>query len=160
MSFLFVTGQSTSARSSSARMLAKAIARVTQTRRSATDTDWPQHHYSQAAPAWSASKSYHEHYQPLWFTQLPRKVMGRPLLPSQRKNKQHTRFRFFPTRHPNHPSQQHLKSFGEMLKICSGCFVTGPSSTSPGQVRGTALAHMYLCRIKALKRFHFQWKSS
>lgn len=32
MSFLFVTGQSTSARSSSARVLAKAIARVTQNR--------------------------------------------------------------------------------------------------------------------------------
>lgn len=87
---------------------------------SATDTDWPKHHYPQGTPAWSVSKSYHEHYQPLGFTQLPRKAMVRPLLPSRRKNKRHTRFSLLPAQHPNHPPQHHLKSFGGMLKICSG----------------------------------------
>lgn len=89
----------------------------TGTRCSATDTDWPQHHYSQAGPAWSVSRDYHEHYQPLGFTKMPRKVMVRPLLPSWRKNKQHTRFRFFPAWHPNHLSQEHLNHLGMCLKF-------------------------------------------
>lgn len=45
-----------------------------------------------------------------------------------------------------------------MLKTFGGCFVSGLPSTSAVQFKHATLVNMKLCRIKALKRFHFSIK--